>query len=205
MTLHRHQLEVGVNEILTQNKISGPTLDFGGDRSIDYGVLPSDRYIINVDSSASPDLLCDITQPWPVTLVKEVQKAKLIVLSELLEHLFDIEDFWNQLASHIKSGTHILISTPFVYHEHGDPFDYRRFTETYLIYLCKRSGWEVVQSRKIGTLGTVVVDLIEKFHPRSKNKKIILYFVKKLLMNQEKNKNSNRVYSGTIILAKATL
>ena len=60
-----------------------------------------------------------------------------IMLIEVLEHLREPQLFFEEAISVLKPGGRLFITVPYMYHEHGDPFDFFRFSEGGLRQLAK--------------------------------------------------------------------
>jgi SAM-dependent methyltransferase len=84
----------------------------------------------------------------------------LLVLTEVLEHVPGWEQTFRNLALLLKTGGHCIVTTPFFYMLHEEPFDYWRPTDHALRYFAEKNGLEVVFSRRNGdgwdVLGTMV-------------------------------------------------
>jgi SAM-dependent methyltransferase len=58
----------------------------------------------------------------------------------------------------LRPGGTIVVSTPFLYPVHADPYDYRRWTDAGLQRLMTLSGYSDVLSVPMGALGAVLFD-----------------------------------------------
>jgi SAM-dependent methyltransferase len=68
--------------------------------------------------------------------------------TEVFEHVFNLEQVIIELNRVLKAGGHMLITLPFVWHEHDIPFDFARYTSFGIINLLERNGFEVVVIEK---------------------------------------------------------
>lgn len=74
----------------------------------------------------------------------------VILCSEVLEHVMYIESAFNELARLLKPGGHIIITSPFAYPLHEEPFDYVRITP-YMIRECaSAANLDIVQLNTTG-------------------------------------------------------
>jgi SAM-dependent methyltransferase len=84
----------------------------------------------------------------------------LLVLTEVLEHVPEWEQAFKNLASLLKPGGHCIVTSPFFYMLHEEPYDFWRPTDHALRYFAEKNGFEVVFSRRNGdgwdVLGTLV-------------------------------------------------
>jgi len=71
-----------------------------------------------------------------------------IFSSEVLEHVFNLEQILDELHRVTKPGGHLLITLPFVWEEHEIPFDFARYTSFGIDYLLKKTGFEVIARQK---------------------------------------------------------
>lgn len=111
--------------ILTENKKK--ILDIG------CGFKPWERlfegkdieYIgIDTDENSLADIRCSAEKlPFPDNTFDA------IICSETLEHILEIDKTILEIKRVSKNGAILFISTPFIFPEHGIPFDYQRFTK----------------------------------------------------------------------------
>lgn len=71
-----------------------------------------------------------------------------LVFFEVLEHVFNPNEFLEQIAKVVKPGGHCLITIPFIWGEHEQPYDYARYSSFGLKHLFDTHGLEVVQHKK---------------------------------------------------------
>ena len=84
----------------------------------------------------------------------------LLILTEVLEHVPDWEIAFSNLVKLLKTGGHCIITTPFFYMLHEEPYDFWRPTDHALRFFAEKHGMEVTYSRRNGdgwdVLGTMV-------------------------------------------------
>jgi len=68
--------------------------------------------------------------------------------SEVLEHIFNLEQILNELHRVIKPGGYMLITLPFIWEEHEIPYDFARYTSFGITHLLKNSGFEIITIEK---------------------------------------------------------
>jgi SAM-dependent methyltransferase len=71
-----------------------------------------------------------------------------ILTSEVLEHIFNVEDIVKELYRVLKPGGKILISTPFAWTEHEMPNDFGRYTSVGMQALLTRNGFSILAMDK---------------------------------------------------------
>lgn len=81
----------------------------------------------------------------------ETEKFDSLVCNQVLEHVFNPGLFVNELNRVLKPGGHLLLTVPFVWDEHEQPWDYARYSSFGLKALLCEHGFEVVEHRKTMT------------------------------------------------------
>lgn len=71
-----------------------------------------------------------------------------VIANEVFEHIFNPDDFLNEIRRVLKPAGTLLMTVPFVWDEHEQPFDYARYSSFGLKHLLKKSGFEVIECRK---------------------------------------------------------
>jgi len=130
--------------------IRGAVLDFGcGNRSYEYlfnaeGIIGLDIQKSGHDhSNENIDVYYDGN-----TLPFQNDSFDSILSIEVFEHVFNIDTILNELYRVLKPGGNILISIPFVWEEHEQPFDFGRYTSFGIRYLLEKQGFKVIKSEK---------------------------------------------------------
>jgi ubiquinone/menaquinone biosynthesis C-methylase UbiE len=146
--------------IVKYNKyLSGSLLDFG------CGTKPYKKLILNVDSYTGVDFKIEGREESQKnvdffydgkTIPFKNQMFDSILSTEVLEHVFNIEEILNEFNRVLKMDGHALITTPFMWEEHEMPYDFARYTTPALEYLYQKHGFEVVQKHKTGNQIEVV-------------------------------------------------
>lgn len=71
-----------------------------------------------------------------------------ILTTQVLEHVFTPEIFAAELSRVLKPGGKMLLTVPFVWDEHEQPYDFGRYSSFGLKALLERHGFEIVEHRK---------------------------------------------------------
>ena len=107
------------------------------------------QYIgVDLPTNKEADLHFDL-QTSKVPLPDDV--AKLIVSTQVLEHVRDPDSYLTEARRLLKSDGFMILSTHGHWKEHPDPLDYWRWTHDGLQTLLDRNGWEII--RITGVLG----------------------------------------------------
>lgn len=143
-------------EKLEKTPVHGAVLDIGGSTKSGYHTLlhgAKQITTVNIDSTYGCDLVFDIQKPFPL----ESSSFDTVVSMNVLEHIFDFHPVFSEVYRVLKPGGRFVSSTPFMFHVHGSPDDYFRYTESALRELATRHGFIV---ERIETLGYGIFSLL---------------------------------------------
>ena len=87
--------------------------------------------------------------PFPVA------EFDTVLCNQVLEHVFEPDVFLAELARVLKPGGMLILTVPFVWDEHEQPFDYARYSSFGLRHLLTKHGFAVKEHVK--TLGDLSV------------------------------------------------
>ena len=82
-----------------------------------------------------------------------------VLCSEVFEHVFNLEHILKEINRVMKPGAHILITCPFVWKEHEEPYDYARYTLFALEDLLTKNNFEKVVLDKGGNFADTLSQL----------------------------------------------
>jgi len=68
--------------------------------------------------------------------------------TEVLEHVFNPDEFLEETRRILKPEGVLLVTCPFIWNEHEQPYDYGRYSSFGLRHLLEKHGFEIVESRK---------------------------------------------------------
>lgn len=83
-----------------------------------------------------------------VTFPFQSESYNSVLTNQVLEHVFNPEIFLAEIYRVLKPGGNLLLTVPFVWDEHEQPWDYARYSSFGLIHLVEKMGFKVVESRK---------------------------------------------------------
>ncbi len=101
---------------------------------------------------------CDLTQALPFS----DGEFDTIILSDVLEHLPEPMNFWQEMNRVLNAGGKIFINVPFYYWLHEKPHDYYRYTEFALKRFAEMTGFEIITLRPIGGSPEIIADILSK-------------------------------------------
>ncbi len=86
-----------------------------------------------------------------------------IICNEVLEHVFNPKEFLSEMNRVLKSGGLLLMTVPFVWDEHEQPYDYARYSSFGLKHLIEENGFKIIEQRKSADDISVIFQLINVF------------------------------------------
>lgn len=122
--------------------------------SIDY---PASREVMLVESD-KPDIYGDAHY-----LPFKNAVADVVLFNQVLEHVPEPNQVLGEISGLLKKGGNLVISVPFIYQIHGEPFDFYRYTKYGVTYLLKKNGFEIEEFMPNGYFGVVLIELINGF------------------------------------------
>lgn len=134
--------------------LKGDLLDFG------CGSKPYTN-IINTDSYTGLDYETEVSAQNEKLAADVFYDGKTIPFgdnhfdavfsSEVLEHVFNPDEILKEINRVMKPGGHILLTCPFFWPEHEQPYDYARYSSFAIKHLFEKNGFEVVHYEKTGS------------------------------------------------------
>lgn len=83
-----------------------------------------------------------------------------VIATEVFEHIFDIDNVLQELYRVLKKDAQIVITIPFVIHEHEIPYDFARYTHYWIVHIFQKNGFEIVKNEQYGSYAEVIFQLI---------------------------------------------
>ena len=107
-----------------------------------------------------------------------------ILCTQVLEHVYDHHTMINEIYRVLKPGGHILLTVPFAWEKHEEPYDFFRFTPHALKELFKEGGLEIDYIKPNGGKWAAIYQLRTNmlYHSFSKKKGFFLKLKKILFM-----------------------
>lgn len=155
----RRGLVLNIKKLSPQ--LSGKLMDFGCGRKPYEKFFRVDEYIgIDMEhtghehTNSKVDVFYDGKNiPFPNDSFDSV------FCSEVLEHVFNLEEVLTEIRRVMKTGGKILITVPFSWNEHEVPFDFGRYTSFGIKHVLEKNGFEVSTLIKSGNFARVNLQL----------------------------------------------
>lgn len=104
------------------------------------------------------DIECDLTQPLPFA----AGEFDTIILSDVLEHIPEPQQLWQEMARVLSAQGRILMNVPFFYWLHEQPHDYYRYTAHALERFATLAGLKIAHLSALGGAPEVLADILAK-------------------------------------------
>ena len=86
-----------------------------------------------------------------------------ILCNQVLEHVFNPDEFLGEIMRVLKPGGKLLLTVPFVWDEHEQPYDYARYSSFGLRALLEKQGFKIVCHKKIGADASILFQLANTY------------------------------------------
>jgi SAM-dependent methyltransferase len=219
MKFNKVELSGSMYRLYVDNKLSeltffGNVIDIGGRKSNKVGqfIQPEHKSnvwkYVNINSENNPDFLCS-AEKIPV----QDSSFDIALLSEVLEHLENPYDVLDEINRILKSEGVLFITVPFMFHEHGSPYDFQRWTKGKIRKELEGRAFEIQSIEPLGGVLSIIFDNIRFYLKREKAKKgfflnffyrlvhKVLSLLSKIVFNMDKKLNKEYITSGYYVKA----
>jgi SAM-dependent methyltransferase len=86
-----------------------------------------------------------------------------VLCNQVLEHVFNPDEFLTEINRVLKPEGQLLLTVPFVWDEHEQPFDYARYSSFGLRALLEKNGFKVIRHEKLGADATTLFQLTNAY------------------------------------------
>jgi len=141
-------------------QLPGPLLDVGCGSKPYRGLFPVEPYVgLDIDSETArlrgvADAFYDGTR-FPF----QDAQYQSVLCNQVLEHVFQPDAFVQEIRRVLQPGGKLLLTIPFVWDEHEQPYDFARYSSFGLRALLERNGFRVLEQRKLLDDSSVLVQL----------------------------------------------
>ncbi len=104
------------------------------------------------------DVLCDVNEQLPLADAS----FDVVICSDVLEHLHNPNMAMSEMSRVLRPGGKVLLSVPFIYGIHEQPYDFHRYTRFAIEHMSRFHGLGVVELNELGGAGDVLCNLIAK-------------------------------------------
>jgi len=139
----------------------GVVLDVGG-RDRGKFVKPRDKVkkwiFADINNNHNPDIVVDVAN------MKQIDSNVIDVMNciELFEHVQEIEKGLKECFRVLKKNGVLIISVPFLYQMHADPFDFQRWTSTKWQLELKKIGFKIEKFIIMGKFFTHLAEILKE-------------------------------------------
>ena len=146
------------------SKLDGKLLDVG------CGKKPYQR-LFDVDSYTGLDIDSEVTRKHNIadhfydghSFPFQDAEYDSILCNQVLEHVFSPDEFLGEINRVLKPGGRLLLTVPFVWDEHEQPYDYARYSSFGLRALLEKNGFKIIKHQKIGANASIIFQLINAY------------------------------------------
>jgi SAM-dependent methyltransferase len=86
-----------------------------------------------------------------------------VVANQVFEHVFNPSEFMSEVYRILRHGGTLLMSVPFVWDEHEQPFDFARYSSFGLRNILEKNGFEILDYQKSVSDIRVIFQLINAY------------------------------------------
>lgn len=91
------------------------------------------------------------------------QSFDSLISNQVFEHVFNPNDFLKEANRVLKIDGNFLITVPFVWDEHEQPYDYARYSSFGLKHILSQNGFEIIEHKKSNNGIEVIFQLINDY------------------------------------------
>jgi len=136
------------------SEYKGVVLDIGGR---DRGAFKKpkknvEKWIFaDIEAKHNPDIVLDVADMHNI----DTKSVNIVNAMELFEHVEHINEGITECYRVLKNGGKLIISVPFLYQIHADPYDFQRWTHTKWKSELEKSGFEIEKIEIMGRFFSV--------------------------------------------------
>lgn len=105
-----------------------------------------------------------------------------VVTNQVLEHVFNPDGFLSEIGRVLKDDGKLLLTVPFVWDEHEQPYDYARYSSFGLKSLLEKNGFEIIVNQKSIDDFRVIIQLLNAYFYKKTYSNVLLRQITKLFL-----------------------
>jgi len=86
-----------------------------------------------------------------------------LISNQVFEHVFNPDEFLKEINRVAKIDAKLLLTVPFVWDEHEQPYDYARYSSFGLKHILNQNGFEVIKHKKSNNGVEIIFQLINAY------------------------------------------
>jgi len=131
-------------------ELNGEILDVGCGRKPYRDLFTVDKYVgMDIENPGHSHEGEDIDVYYDgKTFPFEANSFDHAICNQVLEHVFNPNEFLQEINRVVRPGGKLLLSVPFAWDEHEQPYDYARYSSFGLKHLLEENGFKVVKHIK---------------------------------------------------------
>jgi SAM-dependent methyltransferase len=144
--------------------LSGKLLDVGCGKKPYRSLFKVDEYIgLDIDSERvrkrgiADEFYDGRVFPFPDN------EFDAVLCNQVLEHVFNPDEFLSEIYRVMKPEAKMVLTVPFVWDEHEQPYDYARYSSFGLKALLEKHGFKVIEHEKIGADASILFQLANAY------------------------------------------
>lgn len=145
-------------------KLNGQLLDVGCGTMPYRSLFAVDRYVgLEIDSERARRRGCADFYYDGTVFPFGNEEFDSVLCNQVLEHVFNPGLFLSEIFRVLKPNGRLLLTVPFVWDEHEQPFDYARYSSFGLRFLLEGNGFTVFQTEKTGSDASILFQLTNAY------------------------------------------
>ena len=126
------------------------------------------------------DVICPVTE-----LAFEKFQFDTVLCTQVLEHVFDHDKMMKEIFRVMKPGGHVILTVPFAWELHEEPYDFFRYTKHALKQLFENTGFEIDYIKPNGGKWAAIYQLRNNMmYDSFKKNKTVINKLKKILFKE---------------------
>jgi len=156
ITCHRSIL----NRVLRKEllKLYGDILVVGAGHDPYGSLINKSAFVVRSDLFLFPTTIDIVTNARSMPFANKSFDA--VVAIEVLEHILEFDEVLNECSRVLSDSGRMILSVPFMFPYHPDPYDFARYTPDYLNAYFLRYGFKSIDIYPFGSRICVIFDIL---------------------------------------------